>query len=110
MRRGRVSDFWLLVIPGVVLALVTLVPAGILAAHRLLVGPRKRITRGGGIAAVVRESHSDRQSTLLVRIDGPIADPAWSVHEVDLEELILAYMGEQHEPRLQSLPRLEANG
>jgi len=64
----------------------------------------------GGIAAVVRESHSDRQSTLLVRTDGPIADPAWSVHEVDLEELILAYMGEQHEPRLQSLPRLEANG
>ena len=82
----------------------------LLAAHRLLVGPRKRAGAGGGIAAVVRESHSDRQSTLLVRTDGPIADPAWSVHEVDLEELILAYMGEQHEPRLQSLPRLEANG
>ena len=83
----------------------------LLAAHRLLVGPRKRISPGGGIAAVVRESHSDRQSTLLVRTDGPIADPAWSVHEVDLEELILAYMGQQHEPRLQSLPpRLEANG
>src|SRR6266550_2173862 len=57
----------------------------LLAAHRLLVGPRKRVRPGGGIAAVVRESHSDRQSTLLVRTDGPIADPAWSVHEVDLE-------------------------
>jgi ABC-2 type transport system ATP-binding protein len=83
----------------------------LLAAHRLLVGPRQRITSGGGVAAVVRESHSDRQSTLLVRIDGPIVDPAWSVHEVDLEELVLAYMGEQRQPRLQSLPsRLEANG
>ena len=82
----------------------------LLAAHRLLVGPRKPVRPGDGIAAVVRESHSERQSTLLVRIDGPIADPAWAVHEVDLEELILAYMGEQHEPRLQSLPRLEANG
>jgi len=82
----------------------------LLANHRLLVGPRKRVTPGGGIAAVVRESHSDRQSTLLVRVDGPILDPTWSVHEVDLEELVLAYMGEQHEPRLQSLPRLEANG
>src|SRR5204862_3903718 len=44
----------------------------LLATHRLLVGPRKRISPGGGIAAVVRESHSDRQSTLLVRTDGPI--------------------------------------
>jgi ABC-2 type transport system ATP-binding protein len=83
----------------------------LLAAHRLLVGPRRRVTTGGGIAAVVRESHSDRQSTLLVRVDGPIADPAWSVHEVDLEELVLAYMGEPRQPRLQALrPRLEANG
>ena len=83
----------------------------LLASHRLLVGRRKRVTPGGGIAAVVRESHSDRQSTLLVRVEGPIIDPAWSVHEVDLEELVLAYMGEQHEPGPQSLPRrLEANG
>src|SRR6266487_4802628 len=59
----------------------------LLAAHRLLVGPRKRVRPGGGIAAVVRESHSDRQSTVLARIDGPIVDPAWAVHEVDLEEL-----------------------
>lgn len=82
----------------------------LLAAHRLLVGPRKRVTVGGGITAVVRESHSDRQSTVLVRVDGPIVDPAWSVHEVDLEELVLAYMGEQREPLLRSLPKLEANG
>jgi ABC-2 type transport system ATP-binding protein len=83
----------------------------LLAAHRLLIGPRRRAMIGGGIAAVVRESHSDRQSTLLVRLDGPIADPAWAVHEVDLEELVLAYMGAQHQPRLRALPpRLEANG
>jgi ABC-2 type transport system ATP-binding protein len=82
----------------------------LLADHRLLVGPRTRVTPGGGIAAVVGESHSDRQSTLLVRTDGPILDPAWAVHEVDLEELVLAYMGEQTKPRLHSLPpRLEAN-
>src|SRR2546430_764397 len=54
------------------------------AAPGLLVGPRKRVVPGGGIAAVFRESHSDRQSTMLVRVDGPIVDPAWSVHEVDL--------------------------
>jgi len=83
----------------------------LLASHRLLIGPRKRVTPGGGIAAVVRESHSARESTLLVRTDGPIADPNWSVHEVDLEELVLAYMGEERNPRLHPVPaRLEANG
>jgi ABC-2 type transport system ATP-binding protein len=81
----------------------------LLGAHRLLVGPRKRAVPGG-VAAVVREDRSERQSTLLVRIDGPIVDPAWAVHEVDLEELVLAYMGEQHEPALRAVPtRLEAN-
>jgi ABC-2 type transport system ATP-binding protein len=77
----------------------------LLDAHRLLVGPRRRVVPGtGGIAAVVRADHSERQSTLLVRTDGPIVDTAWAVHEVDLEELVLAYMGEQNEPRLRSLP------
>ena len=44
--------------------------------------------------AIVRASHTDRQSTLLVRTDGPLTDPAWTVHEVTLEDLILAYLAE----------------
>jgi ABC-2 type transport system ATP-binding protein len=83
----------------------------LLSSHRLLVGPRRRVARGGGIAGVVRQSDSDRQTTAFVRTDGPILDPSWGVHEVDLEELVLAYMGEPGERRLQALPtRLEANG
>jgi ABC-2 type transport system ATP-binding protein len=83
----------------------------LLGTHRLLVGPRKRAVPGtGGIAAIVNEEHSQRQSTVLVRTDGPILDPAWSVHEVDLEELVLAYMGGHGNPTLRSLPiPLEAN-
>ena len=41
---------------------------------------------------VISGSHTDRQSTLLVRADGPVLDPAWTVSEVGLEDLVLAYM------------------
>ena len=32
------------------------------------------------------------QTTLLVRTGGPVFDPAWTVSEVGLEDLVLAYM------------------
>jgi len=66
--------------------------------HRLLIGPRGRSTAGAGIGRAIRESHTDKQSTLLVEAAGPIADPAWESHPVDLEELVLAYLGELTEP------------
>jgi ABC-2 type transport system ATP-binding protein len=43
--------------------------------------------------AVIEESHTDKQSTLLVRTDTPVLDPAWMVEEIGLEDLVLAYMG-----------------
>ncbi len=54
---------------------------------------------------VIEASHTDRQSTLFVRSDGPIHDPAWIVEEVGMEDLVLAYMSrggesEPHRPRL----------
>jgi len=64
----------------------------LVAAHRTVVGPRTESDRIPGVAAIVRASHTDRQSTLLVRTDGPITDPAWIVHEVTLEDLVLAYL------------------
>ena len=66
----------------------------LVAEHRQLVGPRHGDDPIAGVAAVVRASHTDRQSTLLVRTDGPITDPAWTVHEVTLEDLILAYLAD----------------
>jgi ABC-type multidrug transport system ATPase subunit len=66
----------------------------LLAEHRQLVGPRHDDDPIPGVATVVRESHTDRQSTLLVRLNGPITDPAWTVQEVTLEGLVLAYLAE----------------
>lgn len=47
-----------------------------------------------GVAAIIRENHTDRQSTLLVRVNAPIDEFRWSVLDVDLEDLILAYLGD----------------
>jgi ABC-2 type transport system ATP-binding protein len=46
------------------------------------------------VAEVVRSSHTERQATLLVRANGPISDPAWRVHQVSLEDLVLAYLAD----------------
>jgi ABC-2 type transport system ATP-binding protein len=64
----------------------------LLAGHRTLVGPRTESTTIPGVGAVIRASHTDRQSTMLVRTDADFADPAWTVHEVSLEGLVLAYL------------------
>lgn len=64
----------------------------LLASHRVLTGPRRdtrSLPRG---QRLVHESHTDRQSTLLVRTTEPILDPRWTVTDVGLEELVLAYM------------------
>jgi ABC-2 type transport system ATP-binding protein len=55
---------------------------------------------------VVAASHTDRQSTLLVRTDARIHDPAWPVGRLSLEDLVLAYMGhavadDNHRPALE---------
>jgi ABC-2 type transport system ATP-binding protein len=64
----------------------------LLADHHLLSGPRRDEGSLPTGMQVVSASHTDRQSTLLVRAEGPVLDPAWTVSEVGLEDLVLAYM------------------
>jgi ABC-2 type transport system ATP-binding protein len=45
------------------------------------------------VHSVIRESHTERQTTLLVRATGHVYDCCWEQHEVDLEEIVLAYLG-----------------
>jgi ABC-2 type transport system ATP-binding protein len=64
----------------------------LLASHHLLTGPRQDARALPANLHVIRESHTDRQSTFLVRGPAP-EDPSWSVDKIDLEDLVLAYMG-----------------
>jgi ABC-2 type transport system ATP-binding protein len=66
----------------------------LLAAHHLLTGPRRDPATLPPGQHVIRASHTDRQTTLLVRADEPIHDPAWTVSQVGLEDLVLAYMSQ----------------
>nr|WP_062341660.1 ABC transporter ATP-binding protein [Herbidospora sakaeratensis] len=62
----------------------------LVAAHRLLVGPA-----GGppaGSYDVVGRSDTERQTTLLVRLRGPVHDPRWTARELSLEDLVLGYL------------------
>jgi ABC-2 type transport system ATP-binding protein len=64
----------------------------LLATHRRLTGPRRDPGRLPDDQHVISVSHTDRQTTLTVRTEGPIHDPAWTVSNVGLEDLVLAYM------------------
>ena len=64
----------------------------LLAAHHLLTGPRRDPATLPAGQQVISASHTDRQTTLLVRTSEPVLDPAWAVSEVGLEDMVLAYM------------------
>jgi len=64
----------------------------LLACHHRLIGPRRDAAHLPSDQQVIEASHTDRQSTLLVRSDGPILDPAWTVEQIGLEDLVIAYM------------------
>ena len=70
----------------------------LLATHHLLSGPRRDPATLPPGQQVLSASHTDRQTTLLVRTSDPILDPAWTVSEVGLEDLVLAYMRQGRQP------------
>src|SRR3954467_5851751 len=65
----------------------------LVAAHRLLTGPRSDPATVARVHQVIRESHTERQTTLLVRANGHVYDACWEIHPVDLEEIVLASLG-----------------
>ncbi|MGH9093445.1 MAG: ABC transporter ATP-binding protein [Acidimicrobiales bacterium] len=76
----------------------------LLGSHHRLTGPRHDRAVPSD-QAVIAESHTDKQSTLVVRSVGPVLDPSWSVEQLDLEDLVLAYMA--HAVEGDRRPKLE---
>jgi ABC-2 type transport system ATP-binding protein len=70
----------------------------VLESHKLLVGPRQANTKDEVGYSVIHETHTAKQSTLLVRLDAKTKLPVhWQQHEPNIEEIILAYMGQAKE-------------
>ena len=76
----------------------------LLAEHQLLVGPRKDTSAIERTHTLVQAVRTPRQTTLLVRLSGPVIDPAFEAAEVSLEEMILAYMSQGSLPAYASEP------
>ncbi len=64
----------------------------LLASHRLLTGPRCDMAALPAEWHVISASHTDRQSTLLISTADPVSDTTWTVDQVSMEDLVLAYM------------------
>lgn len=70
----------------------------VLNEHKLLVGPREHAKDLPDAVAVIHETHTAKQSTLLVRLGKGAKLPThWQQHEPNIEEIILAYMGQAKE-------------
>jgi ABC-2 type transport system ATP-binding protein len=69
----------------------------IVRSHKRLVGPRAdpaAIDAIASVHSVIEASHTERQTTLLVRVNGRLFDPSWEAQEVTLEDIVLAYLGQ----------------
>lgn len=62
----------------------------LMGTHFRLTGPRRDHLPSD--QQVISESHTDRQSTFIIRTEATIHDPAWTVTQLSLEDLVLAYM------------------
>ncbi|MDQ6658222.1 MAG: ABC transporter ATP-binding protein [Actinomycetota bacterium] len=65
------------------------------AEHHLLTGPSAGANLIARAVPVIQAHHTGRQSTLLIRGDVQLLDPAWRHQPIGLEEIVLAYMHQQ---------------
>jgi len=72
--------------------------------HKLLIGRRQNVAALASVHTILEASHTDRQTSVLVRANGPIFDPSWEVQEVSLEDIVLTYLGQQSAERNPSPP------
>src|SRR5215469_851810 len=64
----------------------------VLQTHKRLIGPHERAAAIARTHQVLQCREAERHTTLLVRTESPVLDPAWIVGELSLEDIILAYL------------------
>ena len=79
----------------------------LVACHHRLTGPRRDPDTLPAGQHVITASHTDRQTTLLVRTDTAVHDPSWSVSPLGLEDIVLAYMTRPADAVRDTRPALE---
>ena len=68
-----------------------------LRTHKLLVGTRQDNVENENYT-IIQQTHTVKESTLLVKLKkSNFHDPHWHAHDVDIEEIVLAYMGQKRD-------------
>lgn len=86
----RVCDYLVVLVSGQVA--ITGEVETLMATHHRISGPRRDPATLPADQTVIEESHVDKQSTMLIRAEGPVLDPAWTVTPVTLDDIVLGYM------------------
>ena len=79
----------------------------LIASHHRLIGPRRDPASLPSDQEVIQASHTDRQSTLIVQTRHPVLDPTWTVEQLSMEDLVLAYMSQAANGHRSARPTLE---
>ncbi|MGW4229205.1 ABC transporter ATP-binding protein [Streptomyces sp. NPDC004980] len=76
----------------------------LLGSHFRLVTARRDADSLPEGMRVLTATHTERQSTFIVRSATPVHDPAWVLEPLNLEDLVLTYMAEgKHAPAAEAL-------
>ena len=67
----------------------------IVASHRLLTAPRRDPGPIERQHTVLRTEQTARQTSLWVRLNGPLPDPTWHSDPLSLEDIVLSYLGQR---------------
>jgi ABC-2 type transport system ATP-binding protein len=86
----RVCDYMVVLVSGHVA--VAGVVDDLLQSHHRITGARRSPDSLPAGQTAIEASHTERQSTMLIRSEGPIIDPSWMVTAVTLDDVVLAYM------------------
>jgi ABC-2 type transport system ATP-binding protein len=63
------------------------------ASHKLLTAPAHSGANVGPPHEVIHFDRTAREVSAIVKLGGPVVDPAWEVRDLGLEEIVIAYLG-----------------
>jgi ABC-2 type transport system ATP-binding protein len=63
------------------------------ATHKLLTSSPRSTTTISRQHELIHQVRSAREVSAVVKLNGLVVDPAWEVHDMGLEEIVLAYLG-----------------
>jgi ABC-2 type transport system ATP-binding protein len=91
----RVCDFLVILVASRVV--LTGEVDDIVMSHHRLVGPAMADEPFVDNQEVIKWYRVGRQDEVIVRSNGPVVDPAWIIESLSLEDIVLAYMGRDHQ-------------